>query len=353
MKRIILMLIAIFAIGLLAACGQNNNEENNNNVSESANENGNTDVSGDEYEFKLSTMFPDDHPNTISAKNFVEKVEERSDGRIKIKLYPANQLGDPTVVYQEIGKGTIDMSLMSAPSNFDERLEFLYLPYLVTSFDELESVYGLDSFVFETTHDIHSKQNIKLLGFHGEGFGGVGTTRALDDPGSMDDKNMMIRIPQMDLFKKFSESLGFRTVSIPFSDLYMALQTGQAEGWIGGQPASNYTDFKDVLTHYYQYNNFFEMQSLIINQDIWDDLSEEDQEILQTAGVEMTTESFADAEKYDEEFREKLADYGIEVILLEEEKIDNIAKKTREELWPQFTESLTEEIIDGLLESIE
>lgn len=351
MKRRLFSLVFILVLGLLVACTDSSEGDNSNDAS--------TDVdnekeqSGDAYHFQLSTMFPDDHPNTAAAKEFIEDVEERSDGRIQIELFPANQLGDPTVVYQEIGKGTVDMSLMSAPSNFDERLEFLYLPYLVTDFDELEDVYGLDSFVFETTHDIHSEQNIKLLGFHGEGFGGIGTTKALDAPEEMGDKDMMIRIPQMDLFKKFSESLGFRTVSIPFADLYMALQTGQAEGWIGGQPASNYTNFKDVLTHYYQYNNFFEMQSLIINQDIWDGMSEEDQEILQDAGIEMTQKSFENAEKFDEEFREKLADYGIEVILLEEEAIDEIAKETRENLWPQFKDSLTEEIIDGLLENID
>src|SRR5690625_2950393 len=236
MKKYIYFLVIVLAFGMLVACGNESDKEENSEAGSDADNN--TEQSGDEYEFQLSSMFPEDHPNTAAAKEFIEKVEERSDGRIKIELFPANQLGDPTVVYQEIGKGTIDMSLMSAPSNFDERLEFLYLPYLVTDFDQLEEVYGLDSYVFETTHDIHSKQNIKLLGFHGEGFGGIGTTRALDNPADMDeDKNMMIRIPQMDLFKKFSESLGFRTVSIPFADLYMALQTGQAEGWIGGQPA--------------------------------------------------------------------------------------------------------------------
>lgn len=348
MKRFIFFIVMMFVFGLLVACGQDSGEQDADHSGAESGEN------GAEYELELSSMFPDDHPNTIAVKEFIEKVEERSDKRIKIELFPANQLGDPTVVYQEIGKGTVDMSLMSAPSNFDERLEFLYLPYLVTNYDELESVYGLDTFVYDTITDIHSEQNIKLLGFHGEGFGGVGTTKPLDNPAAMgEDKNMMIRIPQMDLFKEFAESLGFSTVSIPFADLYMALQTGQAEGWIGGQPASNYTNYKDVLTHYYQYNNFFEVQSLIINQDLWDDMSSEDQEILQTAGVELTNDSFKNAEKFDEEFRGKLEEYGIEITLLEDEELEHLAKETREKLWPQFRESLTDEIIDGLLENIE
>ena len=46
-------------------------------------------------------------------KEVAKEVSAKSNGRIDIKIFPANQLGDYTLVYEELIRGTIDMALIS------------------------------------------------------------------------------------------------------------------------------------------------------------------------------------------------------------------------------------------------
>lgn len=55
-----------------------------------------------------------------------------------------------------------------------------------------------------------------------------------------------------------SVDMGFSETTISYADLYTALQTGVVDGWTGGMPQLNYTDFKDVINHYVHYNMFAE-----------------------------------------------------------------------------------------------
>jgi TRAP-type C4-dicarboxylate transport system substrate-binding protein len=68
---------------------------------------------------KFAGQSPADHPASILMNEIAKEVAQKTNGRIEIKVYPANQLGDYTLVYEELIKGTIDMSCTSVPSQFD------------------------------------------------------------------------------------------------------------------------------------------------------------------------------------------------------------------------------------------
>ena len=61
------------------------------------------------------------------ADEVAKEIGQKTKGRIEIKVFPGNQLGDYTLVYEELIRGTIDMSLTSVPSQFDPRLELMYI----------------------------------------------------------------------------------------------------------------------------------------------------------------------------------------------------------------------------------
>src|SRR5262249_9488277 len=53
----------------------------------------------------------EDHPSNLAAKQFVERVASRTNGEIKINIFPNNVLGGPPEQAQQIKLGTIDMGL--------------------------------------------------------------------------------------------------------------------------------------------------------------------------------------------------------------------------------------------------
>src|SRR5699024_9606130 len=111
----------------------------------------------------------------------------------------------------------LDMALISIPSQFDERTEMLMMPYLIENYDQAEDMFGVDSYIFNKTAEIIGEQDVHLLGFRPLRFGGVGSTEPLNDPtGLGTDKDVMVRIPQMNVYKSYAEEMGFRTTSIPW-----------------------------------------------------------------------------------------------------------------------------------------
>lgn len=313
-------------------------------------------ISGSEktQKLRIAGVYPDDHPSTQALYTFVEQVKEKSEGRIEIKVYPANQLGDYTTVYEEIGRGTIDMGLITLPSTLDNRLEMLFVPYLSESYKNITERYNPESYVFSKIQEINNEHNVQLLGFHANGFGGVGTTKEIENFMELgEDKDLLLRVAPIDAFRLPMADIGFRTVTIPYADLYTALQTGSADGWSGGEPALNYLGFRDVIKYYYQTNDFFNTDSLLMNKGLYDELSEKDLEMFKELTEELVLKSFSNAEEHDQEYRDKMAEEGIEVIEFSDAELSEIGKHVRDTTWPKLEKRIGKDIIDELMKTAE
>lgn len=344
MKRMKITALVLLTLAvILAACGGNNDSADNNEDSD-----------GETVILRVAGQNNEDHPNTVALRKMAETVAEKTDGRIEMEIFPANQLGDYTLMYEEISKGTVDMGLISTPTQLDSRMEINILPFLFTTYEQARENFQLDAYYGQKLQELHNEQNIEAIGFFGEGFGGIGTTKAITDPLEYGaDKGVLLRVPQVNIITEAAKELGFNTVSIPYAELYTALQSGTAEGWTGGHPVVNYLQFRDIITHYYQYNDFFEATHLLMNKDLFDGFSEEDQKIILEAGQVLTDESFDTAEAAEAEYRQKMEDEGIEVFEFTDEELEQLAESVRENVWPHAEDTVGKELLDELVDNIQ
>lgn len=341
MKKYFIFLVLILTM-ILFGCSNTLNEETNSKTTSAT------------KKIRVSAMSPDDHPSMEVLKEFKEDVQEQSNGSLELEIFPANQLGDYTSVYEEVMKGTIDMAFLSAPSQIDSRMEVLNMPYLVEDYDDARERFSTDSYLYSIIDEVLEEQNIQLLGLGPIGFGGIGTTRQSENHDLVDgDKGLMVRVPEMNVYQQYAEAMGFNTVSIPYADVFTALQTGTADGVIGAPAADNYVSFRDVITHYYQYNNTFEAQVLIMNLDLWDSLTDEEKSVLQDTGENFTLNMINKAEETDEKYIKKLKEEGIEVIEYTAEEIKSFSDHIREKVWPQSKDVVGQDIIESLLKGKE
>lgn len=336
----ILLCMALLTTLIVAGCGKGKNEGSTQEGEEKT------------FNLRLATQHPVEHMATISANKIKEKVEKETNGRITITIYPANQLGDYTQVYEEVIRGSIDMAHISVPDQFDARLSIGFLPYIGRDYDEISKVFAADSYLSKEVSKLHEALGVKFLGYYGEGFGGIGCTKMPNEPANFNvDKGLLVRVPPIDSFKLGAEDLGFRTTTIPYAETYSALQTGIADGWVGGPPNLNYMWFRDVIKVYLQYNNSFESTSYVMNLDLWNSLSADDQKIIADAFSEQCQESYTLAEEDDRLHREKLKEAGIEVVEFSQEELEAFANHVREVSWAKLKKNLTPELVDGLIES--
>src|SRR5271156_4802149 len=74
----------------------------------------------------------EDHPANVAAKQFASRVAERTNGAIRIMIFPNNQLGGPPEQAQQIKLGTIDIGLPTQGQldKYDKAFAAVMLPFI-------------------------------------------------------------------------------------------------------------------------------------------------------------------------------------------------------------------------------
>ena len=299
-----------------------------------------------EITLKFAGQSPADHPATVLMNELAKEVAAKTKGRIEVKVYPANQLGDYTLVYEELIKGTIEMGCISVPSQFDPRLELVYINGFLRDYNDVKRIFAPNAWLFKKMDELNNRLGVKLGGFFIEGMIGTATTKPAASP--LDPsvkKGVLIRVPNMDVYKLAAEAIGYRTVTIPYADVYQALQTGVAEGVNGFSVVAAYTMLRDVIKYWYNTNYSLECLNIMISGKTWAKMAPADQKILQQAINNLAAKSIVIAKQTDEKYMQLMRDKGIKVYTYSAKELVPIAKASAS-TWPMLEKKMTKELID-------
>lgn len=290
-----------------------------------------------EISLRLAGQNPMDHQATKAMYEIAAEVKQKTNGRIEIKVFPASQLGDYVLLYEELVRGNLDMALISVPSQFDPRLELPYVNGYIRNYDQVKEVYKPSGWLSKKMDEFHTRLGVKFLGFNVEGMGGLGTTKPINEPTNPKvDKGILLRVCSIDAFKIAAEDVGYRTVTIPYAELYTALQTGVAEGVNGLPPVACYTILKDVLKYYYQTNYFVESESYLMSKKVWDQLKPADREIIAKAAANVAAKSIAISQKDDQKYMDLMKKAGIKVFTFSDKELDPLFKRIAAVTWDKM-----------------
>jgi tripartite ATP-independent transporter DctP family solute receptor len=171
----------------------------------------------------------EDHPSNIAAKEFASRVEARTDGAIKINIFPNNVLGGPPEQAQQIKLGTIDMGLPTQGQLDKYAIAFaaVMLPFI---FDSPQQVFRvLDGPAMAWLAPLAEAQGFILLRNWEYGFRNVtNTVRPINAPG--DVKGLKLRTPPELQIQASMEALGAVVQAIAFPELYLALSQKVVDG---------------------------------------------------------------------------------------------------------------------------
>ena len=184
-----------------------------------------------------------------------EDIEAAGVG-LKVKIFPAGQLGSGEELLEDTIRGNIDMVHAFVYAHKDPVLEINSLPFLVTSWDELQRVYGSkDSAYTQIMSEVLDKLGLKLLGNVAEGFIGVVATKKPENFATIDPKGMNIRVWSSQVAKSATEAIGFNTTTMNWAEVFAAIQAGAVDGAICCTPQATYTVFaqSDVGQYFVPY----------------------------------------------------------------------------------------------------
>jgi TRAP-type C4-dicarboxylate transport system substrate-binding protein len=305
-----------------------------------------------EFTLRFAGQLPPEHPGTGYMNQIAKEVAEKSGGRIDIKVYPANQLGDYGLVHQELIKGTIDMAMISVPGDIDPRMNFIYINGFATDYGTLEKVFARGGWAYKKMDELNAALGVKFLGFNVEGFIGIASTKPLVEPLKPGvDKGVLCRVPNMSAYQLPAEAMGFRTMTIPYSDLYTSLQTGVVDAVDGLPPAAAYAILKDVTKYWYALNYSVECEPYFISMKTWEKLKPADREMIAEVVSAIAAKSVPLAKSEDERYMKQMEEAGIKVFRYTEAELLPLMKAVAG-TWPALANTMTKEFVDEFVKEL-
>lgn len=283
------------------------------------------------------------------VKAFAADLEKRTNGKIKLEIYPASQLGDYTVVQERVSIGDIEMQIAPVGTNLDKAFGLSNAPYLVENWEQAKDVYSSNGKLVQAMAEKLEKQNLKLLCVYPLYFGGIALVKEPPSPGdSSVPKNIKIRVPTMKSFEKTADALGYLATPLPWAETFTSMQTRVVEGAIGAGAEGYYSNLKDVIKYYLPLNDHFEMWYLYINKEAWNKLSDAEKKALQDAAQALEESRFQKAEAEEQQYIEKLKAAGIKVYSFTDAELAGFAKVIREKVWPEIKGDYGAELFDSI-----
>jgi TRAP-type transport system periplasmic protein len=162
-------------------------------------------------------------PAHQAAEFFARNVGERSNGRVKIEVFPGEQLGSGRDVNEMIRQGANVMNVTDPGylSDFVPDIGILNGPYLVDNFDQFGKL--LDSDWYRGVDAKLQQAGFRLI-MQGGYFGArhMIADKPIHKPADM--AGMTVRVPPNQMWIETFRSLGARPTTVQWSEIYNALQ---------------------------------------------------------------------------------------------------------------------------------
>ena len=223
-----------------------------------------------------------EHPQGLGAKKFADLVEQKSGGKIKVRVFPGGQLGGDLQNVSALQGGTLDLMVLNAGLLVGIVKDFavLDLPFLFNTAEEADAVVDgpVGTKLFEKLPD----KGLVGLGYFELGFRNV-TNSKRPIVKAEDFQGIKLRVLQSPLFIDLFNTLGANTVAMPFPEVYTALEQRVIDGQENPVTVIFDTKFQEVQRYLSLTRHIYNAQSVIMGKKTWDKLSEEERKIVQAS----------------------------------------------------------------------
>ncbi|MBS4210630.1 TRAP transporter substrate-binding protein [Bacillus sp. FJAT-50079] len=324
----LLMLAAILTLGACNNDGDGGKTETGDSGTKKPADEGKT------YTFRLAETHPADYPTTKGDIKFAELVEERSDGRIKIEVFPSAQLGEEKAAIEQVQLGAIEFTRVSSGplAEFNKEFGVFSLPYIFDNddhvWDYLLSDHGLSLL------DSLEESRMKGLAYYSSGSRNFYSSKPLN--GIDDLKGMKIRVQQNKINIELMDALGASATPMAYGEVYSSLQTGVIDAAENNHPSYFSSKHFEVAPHYILDGHQRVPEVLLISKTVWDTLTEADQEIIKQAAMDSIEYQRGEWDKYEKESLDAVIEGGSTVVEVEDltpwqEAVKPVIEANREE----------------------
>lgn len=230
---------------------------------------------------KFASAAPGKTALGMAMKRLAKNVKERSKGHLVIQVFTDSQLGNERDIAEGVKMGSIQMSSNSSGSLavFDSQLNIFSVPFIWKSPAHLMKVARGD--IGQKIYDTFLKKTgIRIV--DSGWIWGIRhlTTKGIPVKAPADLKGVKIRAPEIPIYVDMVKAWGATPVAVQSSDIFMALQTGLAQGQENPIPGIYFWRLYEVQDQLMLTAHMIQNNPVTINDNFFKSLSPADQKLL-------------------------------------------------------------------------
>lgn len=294
---------------------------------------------------RYADVNPVTDPVVMAAEEFGRILNEQTNGRIEVKVYPSAQLGPTTESLQALQMGALEMTRVPSAHIAVlgvKKMNVYSLPYLYRNMEHAKKVL-LDGPMGKEFLDDITNSNVKLVGV---GIYIVSPRHFFFTDKKVtklsDLKGLKIRAQTGEMYTQMIEAFGASSTPIAFSELYSALQTGVVEG--AENPVKGYYNksFYEVCKYLTLDAHQIDPCAIVFSEILWKKLNAEDQQLIIAALKESAEYCYNEIVKSEEIYLEDLKKKGVIISEVEDKQA-----------WEDVVEPLYKKFAAGFEDTIE
>lgn len=264
------------------------------------------------YELKLAHIYAADHPFNIGVQQIVDEINEKTDGHVKIKVFPAAQLGAETDEINNILAGSIDMAILGIGEvgKYVNDFNVYEAPYVFRDCEQ--AIRAVNSDIMAPYYEKVSGNGFQIMTSFYYGVRNLTCGKAVDSP--KDTAGMKIRVPDHTIPTYIAQYV-FKANPTPMSlsEVYLALQQGVVDGQENPIPTIYAQKFYEVCDYINLTRHQITICPVIIGNAVLDKLPEKYATVVEECfktGTETVNQLVLDAE---EEQLQLMVEEGVQV----------------------------------------
>ncbi|ANQ83331.1 putative C4-dicarboxylate-binding periplasmic protein [Azoarcus olearius] len=285
-------------------------------------------------EYKLSTVLGEAFPWGWGAKRWADLVAEKTQGRIKIKVYPGTSLvsGDQTKEFTALRQGIIDIAVGSTInwSPQVKELNLFALPFLMPDHKAIDAL--THGRVGKKMFELLAERDVVPLAWGENGFREVSNSKKpIRTPDDL--KGLKMRVVGSPLFLATFSALGANPTQMSWADAQPAMATGAVDGQENPLGVFSAAKLHTVgQKHLTLWGYVADPLIFVVNKNVWNSWTPEDQKAVAEAAQQAAREEIARARAGisagDDALLKEIAANGVTVTTLTEAEREGFRKAT-------------------------
>lgn len=284
----------------------------------------------EKYEITFSSYLPPSYEYIWKPmNNFMAKVEERSEGRVKFNVFHSAQLFDGYEELPALSRGDVDMVNMTStyPSGTVPALSLFGMPFLFDDADHITRVLKGGLFDLGLGKEMEEQHDAVVIGL------------ATWDPGQLYSRRAPI-LKAADFKGKVWAStgsidaetiqmLGGSPTSLPSSELYLAFDRGVIDATPRPMLTGLGRNLYEVMKHLTIATFGIEVSVMAVNKQKWESFPEDIQQIIKEAALERDEEQYQLVKQFIADSTEKYESLGVKVHTVDPADLTEMREKTQ------------------------